>query len=206
MAVTKAPLMSLDASGSIAGAIVFSKWKGRNYVRELVTPANPKSGLQVGMRAILRFCSQDYKNLGATIQARWLTVGKPESITAINAFVKQNGINGRRNIGMLKDPTLTAGAVEAAPTGLSYTAAPKSVNIAWTDSAGANDWCTFIWRSITTGFTPDISNLIAIIAKGVEKYTDPQRVTGTPLYYVLGGCEVGSTIGTHAAQGTATPT
>jgi len=37
------PLYSQDASGTIGKAIVFSKWKGRNYVRKHVKPANPQS-------------------------------------------------------------------------------------------------------------------------------------------------------------------
>lgn len=51
MAKVTSPLMSLDASGSIAGAITFSKWKGRNYVRQLVIPANPRTAGQQAARA-----------------------------------------------------------------------------------------------------------------------------------------------------------
>ena len=53
MAKVSGPLMSLDASGKIADTIVFAKWKGRNYVRQLVTPANPQTAGQKAVRAIL---------------------------------------------------------------------------------------------------------------------------------------------------------
>lgn len=53
MAKVTSPLMSLDASGSIAGALTFSKWKGRNYVRQLVIPANPRTSGQQENRAAL---------------------------------------------------------------------------------------------------------------------------------------------------------
>lgn len=53
MARVTSPLMSLDASGSIAGAITYSKWKGRNYVRQLVIPANPRTTGQQAARAAL---------------------------------------------------------------------------------------------------------------------------------------------------------
>jgi hypothetical protein len=33
----------MDASGKFGGTLVFSKWKGRNVVRQLVIPANPNS-------------------------------------------------------------------------------------------------------------------------------------------------------------------
>lgn len=45
--------MSLDASGSVAETITFAKWKGRNYVRQLVTPSNPRTAGQLATRSIL---------------------------------------------------------------------------------------------------------------------------------------------------------
>jgi len=45
--------MSLDASGSVASTITFSKWKGRNYVRQLTIPANPQTAGQNSVRKIL---------------------------------------------------------------------------------------------------------------------------------------------------------
>lgn len=53
MAKVTGPLMSLDASGSIASTITFSKWKGRNYVRQLTIPSNPSTGAQVAIRLAL---------------------------------------------------------------------------------------------------------------------------------------------------------
>lgn len=53
MAKVNGPLMSMDASGKLGDAIVFSKWKGRNYVRQLVTPANPQTADQKTVRSIL---------------------------------------------------------------------------------------------------------------------------------------------------------
>lgn len=50
MARVKAPLFSLDASGQLGEAIVYSKWKGREYVREYTIPQNPNSPAQVNVR------------------------------------------------------------------------------------------------------------------------------------------------------------
>jgi hypothetical protein len=50
MAKVTGPLMSMEASGKFGGAIVFSKWKGRAVVRQLVTPANPNSAGQEAAR------------------------------------------------------------------------------------------------------------------------------------------------------------
>lgn len=46
MAKVKMPLMSGSASGSFAGTMVFSRSKGRDIVRQLVTPANPNTPAQ----------------------------------------------------------------------------------------------------------------------------------------------------------------
>lgn len=53
MAKVTGPLLSLDASGSVADTMTFSKWKGRNYVRQRVTPSNPKTADQLAVRSIL---------------------------------------------------------------------------------------------------------------------------------------------------------
>lgn len=53
MAKVTGPLMSLDASGTVAKTTVFSKWKGRNYVRIRVTPRNPQTADQVATRGFL---------------------------------------------------------------------------------------------------------------------------------------------------------
>jgi len=50
MAKVTGPLHSDTASGTVAGATVFSRWKGRPYVRQLVTPHNPKSDDQAEAR------------------------------------------------------------------------------------------------------------------------------------------------------------
>lgn len=53
MAKVTGPLASLDASGQFAKTVVYSKWKGRNYGRLLVTPTNPKSDGQAEVRLYL---------------------------------------------------------------------------------------------------------------------------------------------------------
>jgi len=53
MAKVSGPLLSLDARGKVGGAIVFSGWKGLQTVRQLVTPANPRSASQLTTRTKL---------------------------------------------------------------------------------------------------------------------------------------------------------
>lgn len=53
MAKVTGPLMSLDASGTVGKTTVFSKWKGRNYVRLRVTPMNPQTEDQATSRTYM---------------------------------------------------------------------------------------------------------------------------------------------------------
>jgi hypothetical protein len=206
MAVTKAPLFSLAASGSIAKAICFSRWKGRAYVRQVVKPANPKTGLQVGMRASLKFNAQAYASLTAANKANWKAAAKKSKITPLDAQVRVNQTRARRNQGYTQDPTYVPAASGAAPTAGVVTDQPKSLVVTWTDSVEANDVCTFIYMSLTNGFTADISNLIAIIAHGMQTYTVPRLITGTPYYFLFKGSERGGTLSAVSGQITGTPT
>lgn len=56
MAKVTGPLFSMDARNAFGGSLVFSAWKGRNVVRQLVTPANPHSAGQEEARNRVRLC------------------------------------------------------------------------------------------------------------------------------------------------------
>ena len=54
MAKTTGPLFSLEASGTIAKTITYSRWKGRPYTRVRVIPLNPYHVDQVAARNRIR--------------------------------------------------------------------------------------------------------------------------------------------------------
>lgn len=53
MAKVTAPFLSLDASGTFGKTLTASKWKGRNYMRQRVIPANPNTTAQQIVRSAL---------------------------------------------------------------------------------------------------------------------------------------------------------
>lgn len=61
MSKVTGPLFSLDARNKLGGAIVYSIWKGRNYVRRLIVPANPKSDDQAQARLFMGACGKNNK-------------------------------------------------------------------------------------------------------------------------------------------------
>ncbi len=154
MAGVKGPLFSLDASGSVGDAIVFAKWKGRNYVRRHAIPANPKSVGQVSVRAMLKFLTQYWQSLDAAEQADWDNRAAATDISPFNAFVGYSMERwGRYAFPSKLDPATeigTAGTI-LAPTA---TAGSRSILLAVPISAVADNWGVVIHSSLLTGFTP----------------------------------------------------
>ncbi len=90
MARVTGPLMSVDASGTIAKSVVFSKWKGRNYTRRWATPSNPKSAKQTAVRSMLRFLSQWWASLSAPDAATWEAAAASAKISPFNRYIQAN--------------------------------------------------------------------------------------------------------------------
>jgi len=207
MALTKAPLFGLDAGGTIAGALVFSKWKGRTYVRRHAIPHNPRSGLQVGMRSMFKFISQDYANLSAALIAEWKVIADKTATTPLNAQMQRAQQQARQNFGAQKGPAETAGTTPTAPATLVATAQPKSLAISWTNPAVTpGNYTGMLYASKNTGFTPDISNLIAVLPVATLAFVHTGLVTGTPYYYRLRQTNTDGKMGALIAQATGTPT
>lgn len=189
MAIVKGPAMSLDASGSIAGALVFSKWKGRNYIRQLVTPANPRSGSQVGFRSMMKFLSQQWASLSAAEKATWESRAADRIISEFNAYTSYCQLRWRNFLTPSKaDPAALASTPSLAATGVA-TAGVRQASLAITDGATPPDWGYLVFRSTSTGFTPAISNVIAAVewdSGGVTTYIDTPLDPGTYYYRTKG--------------------
>jgi len=163
----------MDASGSIGGVVVYSKWKGRAYARQLVRPANPKSGGQVSMRAMMRFISQAWAILTPTQKNAWEDLADAGVFSTFNAYTKYNLARNKDFLapiaGIGIDNTLTPSVIDT----FAATAGVRSISITINDD-GLNDtnWGFLLYRSTSTGFTPGFDNLIALIpADGVNVVT-----------------------------------
>lgn len=206
MATTKAPLFGLDASGSLGGSIVFSKWRGRTYVRRLTVPANPRSGLQVGMRSSMRFVTQDFKNLSGAQKAAWDALAAVTNITQLNAQVKDAQTRTRINEGVRRGPEEASGTTPDAATINTVAALPKSLRLSWTAGVNPPEYAWMIFRSIDTGFTADVSNLVRIVAAATLTFTDTKLLTGIEQFYVLIGINFDGELGATSTENSGTPT
>lgn len=206
MATTKAPLFGLDASGSLGGSIVFSKWRGRTYVRKLSIPSNPKSGLQVGMRSSMRFITQAFGALSVSQKAAWDTLAAITNITQLNAQVQDAQRRTRVNNGVRRGPAESAGTTPDAATTLAAAAQPKSLVLTWVAGAAAPEYAWMLFRSLTGTFTEDVSNLIRIVPAATLTHTDIQLTTGVEQFYSLIGVNFDGELGTASAEFSGTPT
>lgn len=206
MAGVKAPLFGLDASGALGGSIVFSKWKGRNYVRKLSIPANPKSGLQVGMRASMRFVTQDFKNLTAGQKAAWDTLAAVDNITQLNAQVRDAQRRTRVNDGVRRGPAESAGTTPDAAITLAAAAQPKSLVLTWVAGANPPEYAWMLFKSLTGTFDEDVSNLLRIVTAATLTFTDTKLTTGIEVFYSLIGVNFDGELGAASAEFSGTPT
>ena len=207
MALTKAPLFGLDASGTIAGAIVFSKWKGRNYVRRHAVPSNPKSGLQVGMRAGFKFVSQAYATLSAGDVALWKVIADKTAVTPLNAQMKASQVNIRLGNGPIQDPVVGATTAPTIVAGTSATAAPKTLILAWAHPVTTpGDYFVSVWMSKTGTFTRSTATLIAVLPQALLTYTVRGLTTGQQYFFEVAEGNANGLIGTSSAEFSGTPT
>jgi len=181
--------MSLDASGSLAGALVFSKWKGRNYVRQHVIPANPKKPGQVGIRAMFKFLSQVWVGLSAANHATWESRADDMVVSTFNAFMSLNVRRWRDFDGPTKeDPPTLVGTPPTGPTGVA-TPNVRSMTIVITDGVTPPDFAYAIFRSLTGTFSLNWDNCIAVVpwdVGGTTEYVDSPLEPDTYYYNAIG--------------------
>lgn len=131
MAKVSGPLFSVDASGGFASALVFGKWKGRNTVRQLVTPANPQSQDQQDSRNRVRAVgnAQHWANITTEKGASRPVTDKAKLIDLAPAGQAWNGFLSKSMIGA---GDLNYTAAEAA-----WTALTSGEKTAWNSAADA---------------------------------------------------------------------
>lgn len=90
MAKITAPLLSFGASGSIANTQTYSRWKGVPYVRQKVTPSNPKTTEQTLTRNTFTFLNSVWKVAPSDFQAAWKAAVKGRALTDRNLWLSKN--------------------------------------------------------------------------------------------------------------------
>ncbi len=131
MAKVSGPLMSMDARGKFGGALVFSGWKGRPTVRQLVTPSNPQTQGQQDSRNSVRVggAGQRFANL-ATIMGDSRTMTDKAAIKLITP-------SGQAWNGTLVKALVGAGALNYAAAETAYALLTGGNKTTWDAAAAA---------------------------------------------------------------------
>ena len=183
MARTVGPLMSLEASGQVAKTIVFSKWKGRPYVRQLVTPSNPNSVLQVSTRAMMKFLSQRWGiDLAPGDQSSWATLAKAANVSPFNEYVRDGLKRWTQFTGPSWASPATGGGVDSTYTSLpAATGGVGQISLAWTINALQDGWGLLIFGKLGVAPTTGRDTLVAVahLAAGAGSAVLPGLLLGT---------------------------
>ena len=180
-----APLMSLAASGTLGKAFTCSKWKGRNYARKWVVPSNPKTVLQVSTRAMMRFISQAWTDIGSTPQGSWDAPAAAINVSPFNSYIQKNLQRWRE----FQPPSQTYPAPETGTEPVatldSATGGPSYMDVEFTITTMNDVWGVILFRSPTGTFTTSRANAIRVIpvtGTGTLVYTDSGLVAGNYYY------------------------
>ena len=115
MAKVDGPLMSLEARGKIADAVVFFPWKGRHAVRQWLKPTQKNSTLQGYVRASLYAIGKWIKEIFCVAQddavdskVYSLNTAKAPAGMNWNAFAAEGFLNLLQSAGTFKTASFTA--------------------------------------------------------------------------------------------------
>lgn len=177
MARVTGPLMSMDASGTVAGAIVFSRWKGLPYVRRHAIPQNPRSPKQVSVRAMMTFVSRTWGVLMSSHWADWEAAAETQHMSGFNYFVGKSMSRWRtfrgpqmalpnQPVAPLSDPGVVTvtGGVREATLSIAYGAVPPN-------------WAWLVFAALGAPVVPSFSNLVGCFAN----VSDPDVFVHTPI-------------------------
>lgn len=140
MAVLTGPLMSLAARGTIGKTITYAPWKGIQYARTRVTPANPKTSSQTQTREVFAFLQDYYKFLPTIAREPWIAAVTGIPMTAQNMILSKN-VSALRTQTDLDLMVMSPGARGGVPpTGITVTPGSGTLTVGVTAPTGPDGW------------------------------------------------------------------
>ncbi len=180
MAKPRAPLLSFGASGTIAKTLTYATWRGIDYVRERVTPQNPKTAGQTTTRSLFAWLNEIWKLSPTLSQAPWT------SYAAGRKFVNRNAFLGQNIVAMRGDVALT-----------NMVFSPGSKGGLAPDAVAAASGVALITVTITAPAPPTGWTLQAVIAACI-KDQDPQTES---LFITVAGEDIAAPLDTVVLTG-----
>jgi hypothetical protein len=199
--------MSMDASGTIAGAIVFSRWKGLPYVRRHAIPSNPRSEKQVSMRAMMSFLSRAWPDITTGFQELWSDQAETMHQSGFNRFVGVNQSRWRHFTYPSASPDISAESTAASAPTVTATGGVREANLAILSTTTPASWGWAIFAKLGSAPTPSISSLVGVIGAviGSMPFVHTPIAAGT-WHYIVIGFNLDTVQGAPSTDATATVT
>ena len=175
MARVNGALFSLSASGSLAGAVTYSRWKGIDYVRQRVIPANPQTVSQQQTRDVFKYVYDFYKRAPATAREPWIAAARGRPLTAQNAILAANISNIREETDLALF-MFSGGALGGLPpTDITLTPGNDQITIACTVPSSPTGW-TLVAMQAAAVPDQDPHDAIEAAPTAVEDTSSPYSV------------------------------
>lgn len=214
MAKPTGPLLSLDASGTIADTLTFSRWRGIGYVRQRVIPSNPQSVAQTQTRSVFTWASNMWRTAPSLARAPWTRFAAGQALTDRNAFI------GRQTAFMRGDTALdnfvgspgAKGGISA--TSIALTPGSNQITVDFTNPTPPTGWTLVSAIAVALNDQDPQTELDDTWVAGEDDTTQNQVVlsglTASELYWVSAWLEWqkpdGSTAYGPSINDSATPT
>jgi hypothetical protein len=189
VAKISAPLLSMGARGTIGKSVTFAKWRGIDYARQRVIPANPRTTAQQANRTRFAFLREMWKLAPAAVQAPWNAFAAGRPFTGMNKFVGENNrlLVGEVLLGnLLASPGARGGLPPAgvvAATGVN----PGEITVTVTPP-----------DQLPEGWTVEMCGAAAVVDQDPVGLFSGPFVAGTdaadPYVITLGGFEAGANV------------
>jgi len=201
MARVSGPLMSMDASGTIAGAVTFSKWKGRPYVRRHTIPKNPQAPLQVGMRSMMAFLAPEWSGIYNGNHPSWLLFAEAQRISTFNAFIQENLRNWRHFLAPSDEhPRNPVSTPPGAPT-LAVVGGVRLIDLEIGAGIPAPTGGYIVMTDIATILVEGLDKVKAVIGPLPDpRLISLNAVTGTTVFCIVRGFNVDGVIGPQSPE------
>lgn len=163
------PLFSLTARKSLKKTLVYSNWRGIQYARSHVVPANPDTAAQQAQRQTFRNVNLVWNYSGTRFREPWTARATGQPFTDRNLLIKQNveALYGETD---LANFVFSPGAGGAPPPSIaSVTPGSGTLAIAVTAPTAPTGWT--IVEAVGAGivdFDPTQLEPSAIVAEGFD--------------------------------------
>lgn len=159
------PLFSRSATATLAKLLTFVRTGQATKARHRVDPDDPRSGLQISARAMLRFLASQWAALTAAQKLTWVNRAALTNVSPYHAYLARNLQLWRGFHAPSKsDPwtgTGNLGRVNIGPA----TDGVHHVHITFTSVLTDDVWSIRIHRATTTGFTASRANLVHVLPR-----------------------------------------